>query len=119
MLDPGGCIADNPFYVLELAPDCARADVEREGQKLLGMLELHLAQAATYPTPMGPQRRTPEKVRQAMADLRDPQRRLMFEVWASIPAESTLEDAIPQAEDGASKGPSPWRDARRLLGWGP
>jgi hypothetical protein len=34
--------ADNPFYVLGLRPDCARVDVEREGQKLLGMLGLGL-----------------------------------------------------------------------------
>ena len=39
-------LAENPFYVLGLRPECGRLDVEREGQKLLGMLELGLKSAA-------------------------------------------------------------------------
>ena len=62
--------ADNPFYVLGLRPECSRVDVEREGQKLLGMLGLGLKAAATYMTPVGPRPRTEDKVRAAMAELR-------------------------------------------------
>ena len=47
-------IRDNPFYVLGVKPDATRAEIEREGQKLLGMLELGLKSAATYATPVGP-----------------------------------------------------------------
>ena len=74
-------LVDNPFYVLELAPDCSRAEVERAGQKLLAMLELDLAGALEYPTPFGSGRRDAAKIREAMAELRDPQRRLLHELW--------------------------------------
>jgi len=75
-------IAGNPFHILGLAPDCSRAEIEREGQKLLGMLELGLSAARTYETPLGIFERTPESVREAMAELRDPDRRLGHELWA-------------------------------------
>ncbi|WP_106089976.1 hypothetical protein [Enhygromyxa salina] len=74
-------LVDNPFYVLELAPDCTRAEVERAGQKLLAMIELDLAGGPTYPTPFGSGRRDAAKIREAMAELRDPQRRLFHELW--------------------------------------
>ncbi len=35
-----GVVADNPFYVLALAPDASRAAIERQGQTLLDQLEL-------------------------------------------------------------------------------
>lgn len=67
-------IAENPFYVLGLPSTCTRQEVEREGQKWLSMLALSLKEAARYVTPLGEQTRTPELVRQAMADLRDPKK---------------------------------------------
>jgi hypothetical protein len=76
-------LAENPFFVLGLAPDAPPRDVEREAQKLLGMLELGLADAVTYATPLGPRTRTPERVRAAAAVLRDPRRRLVAELWAA------------------------------------
>jgi hypothetical protein len=76
-------LIDNPFYVLELAPDCSRAEVERAGQKLLAMLEVDLAGARRYSTPFGAGPRDAAKVREAMAELRDPQRRLFHELWAT------------------------------------
>lgn len=75
-------LLDNPFYVLDLTPDCSRAEVERAGQKLLAMLELDLAGADSYATPFGSGRRDAAKVREAMGQLRDPQRRLFHELWA-------------------------------------
>lgn len=75
-------ITGNPFHVLGLSPDCSRAEIEREGQKLLGMLELGLSAARTYHTPLGKFERTTESVREAMAELRDPDRRLGHELWA-------------------------------------
>jgi hypothetical protein len=78
-------LADNPFYVLGLRPAASRIDVEREGTKLLGMLELGLKTAATYMTPLGPQPRTADKVRTAMAELRSPDKRLLHEFWAALP----------------------------------
>ena len=79
-------LTDNPFYVLGLRPDCSRTELEREGQKLLAMLELGMSAVQSYATPLGPVPRTADAVRQAMAELRDPQRRLMHELWAQLPA---------------------------------
>jgi hypothetical protein len=104
-------ILENPFYVLGLRPECSRMDVEREGQKLLAMLELKLGAAATYATPLGKVERTPEKVRQAMAELRDPMRRLEHELWASM-------EPVPPADaiDEGQGTPAPWMEGRDLAG---
>lgn len=116
MLDSVGRLTDNAFHVLGLSPDSDRAAVEREGQKLLGLLALGLAQAATYDTPLGPRPRTQEQVRQAMADLRDPSRRLLHEFWAAIPPQA-LRGAFEMGDDCASRGG--WPGARCAMGWGP
>ena len=116
-------LRDNPFYVLGLRPEATRQQVEREGQKLLGMLELKLGSAARYPTPVGPGERTADKVRVAMAELRDPERRLGHELWARLEAAP-----LPAATSGAGeasevsarprrKADAPWAGALALLGW--
>ncbi len=107
-------LLDNPFYVLELAPDCSRAEVERAGQKLLAMLELDLSGAQVYASPFGSGRRDPAKVREAMAELRDPQRRLFHELWViGRPWAARLEPAMLEPADDAGFG-----GARNALGWG-
>lgn len=116
-------IRDNPFYVLGLRPDATRQAIERQGTKLLGMLELKLKSASAYPTPVGRAARTPEKVRSAMAELRDPSRRLEHEIWArldpeALPAATT--DVTPVNEDPARRAPraaDPWPDALAAFGW--
>src|SRR5688572_16342451 len=77
-------LRENPFYVLGVRPEASRVEVEREGLKLLGMLELGLASARSYTTPVGVAERTPEGVRRAMAELRDPDRRVLHELWARM-----------------------------------
>lgn len=106
-------IADNPFFVLGVPTEASRIEVEREAQKLLGMLELGFADARTYATPLGPRERTAEMVRAAVAALRDPYRRLVAELWARhAPPETPAASAREAAE--------PTRDGlRRLLGWRP
>jgi len=54
-------IVDNPFFVLGVAPEASRIEIEREAQKLLGMLELDLAAAKVYACPLGPQVRTRDR----------------------------------------------------------
>lgn len=71
----------NPFLVLELPPAADGTEVERQGQKLLGMLAAQLAGADSYATPLGRCPRTPELVRAATAELLDPDRRLLAEWW--------------------------------------
>jgi hypothetical protein len=110
----GAALAENPFFVLGLSPDVSRIELEREAQKLLGMLELGFAGAATYSTPLGPRTRTPELVRAAVAALRDPQQRLVAELWARhAPAPSAELPTATAVEDVSSPG------LRRRLGWGP
>ena len=75
-------IVDNPFFILGIPAEASRIEIEREAQKLLGMLELDFAAVRTYTTPLGDRPRTPEAVRAAVAALRDPYQRLVAELWA-------------------------------------
>lgn len=104
-------IVENPFFVLGLPADASRIEIEREAQKLLGMLELGFAEVASYATPLGPQPRTAELVRAAVAALRDPYRRLVAELWARHAP------ATPIAP--AEAAPEPVSGLRRALGWRP
>lgn len=105
--------ADNPFFVLELRVTASRAEVERAGQKFLGMLEVGMAKAAVYTTPLGVRARTAELVRAAMAELRDPERRLVHELWhLDHEAPSVAEDPI-DADDLVAEPTVP-----TILGWG-
>jgi hypothetical protein len=106
-------IRDNPFFVLGVSPDASRIEIEREAQKLLGMLELGFAEVATYATPLGPQPRTAEAVRAAVAALRDPYRRLVAELWARHAPPSVAAAPEPAAPEPARAG------LRRALGWRP
>jgi hypothetical protein len=106
-------ITDNPFFVLGLTVEASRIEVEREAQKLLGMLELGFEAARTYATPLGPQPRTAEMVRAAVAALRDPYQRLVAELWAHHAPPS-------QPEPPAQQPPPKTNDGlRRALGWRP
>ena len=106
-------IQDNPFFVLGVSPDASRIEIEREAQKLLGMLELGFAEVATYATPVGPQPRTAEAVRAAVAALRDPYRRLVAELWARHAPPAVAAAPEPAAPAPARAG------LRRALGWRP
>jgi hypothetical protein len=117
MSDPRRRILFNPFYVLGVPVEASRAEVEREGQKLLGMLALGLSPAATYDTPLGPAPRTPEAVREAMAELRDPERRLMHELWARVPAAPAGASFVPPAGLGDEPTGEPWPEALAVIGW--
>jgi hypothetical protein len=106
-------IVDNPFFILGVAADASRIEIEREAQKLLGMLELDFADAKTYATPLGPQFRTAELVRAAVAALRDPYRRLVAELWARhAPAPRPAPPAAPIA-------PAAQPGFRKQMGWKP
>jgi hypothetical protein len=109
----GDRIVDNPFFVLGLSPDASRIELEREAQKLLGMLELGFPAAQSYATPLGPRTRTPESVRAAVAALRDPYQRLVAELWArhAPPAIETT----PEVAEEVPASPV----TRRALGWRP
>jgi hypothetical protein len=109
-------ILENPFYVLGLRPSATRQEIEREGQKILGMIELDLSGADSYATPLGAQERTADMVRRAMADLRDPEKRLVHELWATLEATLIveLEDDEPTLSEGTSYD---FADTLSRLGW--
>ncbi|MEP6863373.1 MAG: hypothetical protein ABJE66_22295 [Deltaproteobacteria bacterium] len=107
-------IAENPFFVLGIAVDASRIEIEREANKLLGMLELDFAGAKTYLTPLGPRPRTSESVRAAVAALRDPYQRLVAEVWARHAPASKVIAVEPEAPTEITSD-----GARRALGWRP
>ena len=105
-------IVDNPFFVLGISPDASRIEIEREAQKLLGMLELDFPAARVYMTPLGEQYRTAEAVRAAVAALRDPYQRLVAELWAR--------HAPAHASEPAPTEPTGWNPPLRgSLGWKP
>jgi hypothetical protein len=106
-------IAENPFYVLGVAITASRTDIEREGNKLLSMLQLELKESKSYRSPVGDHPRTAEAVRAAMAELRDPKRRLVHELLASLP----VSVAVPLA--GAKKNELRWPRAPLVFGYGP
>jgi len=105
-------IEENPFYVLGVSPECTRQEFEREGQKLLSMLALDLAEVNTYATPFGNRKRTPELVRQSMSELRDPSRRLLHEMLAALPpSEMKTPSPNPEHDDR-------WVEVTALFGYG-
>lgn len=110
-------ILDNPFFVLGVSPEASRIEIEREGQKLLGMIELGFADALTFATPLGPRPRDADMVRAALAALRDPSRRLVAEVWARHSPPS-LREAPPEREPSVEEQIVGLPAARAHLGWG-
>ncbi len=107
----------NAYYVLGLAADATPGDIEREGRKLLGLLELGVGKAATYTCALGTFRRDATLVRESMALLRDPARRARESALAAIlgtdrPASSVAEHARRSAGPAA-----PLAEALRLAGY--
>src|SRR5664279_2467189 len=96
---------NNPFFILEVSTEASRAEVERAGQKLLGLLALGSAGAGHCHTPLGPATRDADGVRQALAALRDPNERVLHELWASI---------AQSAGEGRGENPaSAWKAAEQ------
>jgi len=111
--DPLALWRSNPFYVLEIATDATPTDVERAGQRLLALLTVGSANVQTYSTPLGPATRDAEKVRGAVAALRDPEQRVLHELWANVVPVGA--QAPGQSNAGASAGP--WEEAEHAFGW--
>src|ERR1700738_2668071 len=107
--DPLAAWRGNPFFVLEVSTQASRADGHRDGQKLLGLLALGSASAAQYDTPFGPAARDADSVRQALATLRDPNERVIHELWANV-AQSV---DWKQSENPGDA----WKAAEDALGW--
>jgi hypothetical protein len=85
-----GRLRDNPFFVLGVPTEASRAEIERAAQRLLAELALGREAARFYATPLGRAERTPEVVRRAAAELRDPLKRRAHEPWAALPVTSSV-----------------------------
>jgi hypothetical protein len=91
----------NPFLILELTPKAGSREIERQGRKILAMLDLAVRDSTTYPTAWGQQERNAADVRQAMAELADPCRFHFHAFW--LPATvsgSTVSAQQPDRETG-------------------
>lgn len=97
----------NPFFVLEVPLEASPAEIERAGQKLLALLAVGSDVARFYQTPFGPAARDAYHVRQALAALRDPQTRILHELWADVAQRARQTKHIAEV----------WEDAERALGW--
>jgi hypothetical protein len=107
--DPLADWRSNPFFVLEIATDATPMEVERAGQRLLGLLAVGSATAGIYQTPLGPAARDADRVRQALAALRDPEQRVLHELWANV---------VPVGGQEPSHADTrPWKGAEQALGW--
>lgn len=84
-------IEENPFYVLDLQTSASPKNVEKQKQKLLGMLELGLASAKTFSTPLGTFERSEDSIRRAAAALENPIERIGWELWVESTADSSTE----------------------------
>jgi hypothetical protein len=98
----------NAYYVLELLPDATPGEIERQGRKLLGLIELGTARGTVYACPLGTFTRDATMVREAMTMLRDPKRRakerclatLVDPVWQAAGdagLDEDLDAAVPDA----------------------
>jgi hypothetical protein len=105
----------NAYYVLELQPDATPGDIERQGRKLLGLIELGTTRGTVYACPLGTFTRDATMVREALATLRDPKRRarerclaaLVDPSWHSAgdtALEEDLDAAVPDAFRIAYRG---------------
>jgi hypothetical protein len=107
--DPLADWRSNPFFVLEISTEASRAEVERAGQKLLALLAVGRTAAEHYQTPFGPATRDADKVRQALAALRDPNERVLHELWANI--------APGRAGNEGENVAERWETAASAVGW--
>jgi hypothetical protein len=105
----------NAYYVLELLPEATPGEVERQGRKLLGLIELGTARGTVYACPLGTFTRDATMVREALAMLRDPKRRAKERCLAALvdPAwqaaddtglDEDLDAAVPDALGIAYRG---------------
>ena len=107
--DPVAAWRANPFFMLEVGTQASRIEVERAGQRLLGLLAVGNAGAGRYDTPLGPATRDADGVRQALAALRDPNERVVHELWANVAV-----GAAPVRRESLADG---WKAAGHACGW--
>lgn len=104
----------NPLLILGLGSGSSGIEVERAGQKLLGLLSIGAASAQFYDTPWGPQPRDEHLIRVAVAALKDPSARLRAELWLLEPGTPDVPDVLG---DAADRSTALAELAFRAVGW--
>lgn len=109
--DPFADWRNNPFFVLEVPIDAAPGEVEHAGQRLLALIAIGSAGVEHFMTPLGAGRRDADKVRQALAALRNPNERVLHELWANIDVgeQQTRKPGSGRQPPGRSAGVDRWR----------
>jgi hypothetical protein len=110
-VDPLKRWRENPFFLLGILPGASELEIEREGRKLLAQLELGLKAVRSVETPLGPVERTPDNVRAALVELKDPRKRRAYALWAQVPRAGS-NDA-----EGGGCALEPFAGAMRAIGW--
>ncbi len=98
-----------PFWVLELDPAADNRSIERAFQKLTSSLQLNIANAKNYMTPLGLRPRDEFLLREARAILTNPDQRALAEFWY-MPAQ--VQAAAP-TEQVDAKPNLDWRNILR------
>lgn len=101
----------NPFFVLEVATGSTRVEIERAAQKLLALMAVGSPKANRCETPLGTIERDADRVRAALAALRDPNTRVVHEFWANVSLEEATGTSTEQGweeGDGVAKVREPW-----------
>lgn len=104
-------LTENPFFVLGCPITATGQEVERTAAKLLGLLELGAASAKRYVSPLGEHPRTADLVRAAAAELRDPEKRIVHEIWARV------DSASLEGHDDVDQAVPAYPSAVAILGW--
>lgn len=100
---------NDPFFVLEAARCATRRELDAVATRLLDALAGGEPGATRYPTPLGERSRDAGTVQAAAHELREPEGRIVQEVWARLPVR--WRPIEPPA------APAPWRGGERALGW--
>lgn len=102
-------ILENPLLVLGVPATATRMEIERAGQKLLAELAIGTRASQSYQTPFGPRDRDESTVRAALAALRNPEERLLSELWL---------DPEPGRCEATERGAAwVWQDAAASICW--
>lgn len=74
----------NPYYVLGLGPDATPGEIEREGRKILALIDVGSPRGLKYECALGELDRDATLVRESIAVLRDPKARAKYACLARL-----------------------------------
>lgn len=85
-----------PFWVLELEPGADNKAIEKAYAKLTGAIKLQIPGADFFQSPLGIHARDEFLLRDAKANLTNPETRILAEFWYIPVTPHTTENSTPQ-----------------------